>query len=247
MNLQAKVFQRFVGLGVPVLEYYMKCPKESNNNLQAPALQIKPILKMFRIHLSKITGHLYAHRCDCGHVHTQDTEQPSGKPPHISLRTKVTRQDKKRKPTWRKLTTKNLHSPDTRPAAPLEYAVGWAIREADCLGHNWCLIRQQHTTATAFHGCSSLPSFILKTMERIEPWPQLCISHPSWCKPNHGYDIWLWWSPTSSFVCTQYLYSDLYCLKHQLCWEDRTAWQRCCSLSGARSVYVEDQSRTSVL
>lgn len=124
MNLQAKVFQRFVGLGVPVLKYHMKCLKESNNNLQVPTKQIKPILKMFHIHLSKITGHLCAYRCDCTHVHTQDTEQPSRKPPHISLRTKATMQDRKKKSTLRKRTTKNLHSPDTRPAAPLEYAVG---------------------------------------------------------------------------------------------------------------------------
>lgn len=80
MYLQAKVVQRFIDLGVPILEYYMKCLKESNNNLQAPTLQIKPILKMFHIHLSKIPGHLYAYRCDCMHVHTQDTEQPSGNP-----------------------------------------------------------------------------------------------------------------------------------------------------------------------
>lgn len=79
MNLQAKVFQRFVGLGVPVLEYYMKCPKDSNKNLQAPTVKI----------------------------------------------------------------------------------------------------RQQHTTAPTFHGCSSLHSLILKPMERIEPWPQLYIFHPS--------------------------------------------------------------------
>lgn len=86
----------------------MKCPKESNNNLQAPTLQIKPILKMFHIHLSKITGHLYAHRCDWVHVHTQDTEQPSGKPPHISLRTKVTRQDKKENPHKENLPQKTF-------------------------------------------------------------------------------------------------------------------------------------------
>lgn len=49
MYLQAKVFQRFIGLGVPVLEYYMKRPKESNNNLQAPTLQIKPILILINI------------------------------------------------------------------------------------------------------------------------------------------------------------------------------------------------------
>lgn len=88
MYLQVKVFQRFIGLGVPVLEYYMKCLKESNNYLQAPTLQIKPILQTFHINLSKIPGHLCAHRCDCMHIHTQDTEQPSGKPLHISLRKK---------------------------------------------------------------------------------------------------------------------------------------------------------------
>lgn len=60
-------------------------------------------------------------------------------------------------------------------------------------------------------------------------------------------DIRLQYSPTSLFVYTQYLYSDVYCLTHQLCWGDRTAWKRSCSHSGARSVYVEDQSRTSVL
>lgn len=43
---------------------------------------------------------------------------------------------------------------------------------------------------------------------------------------------------------TQYLYSDFYCLEHQLCWKDRTAWKRSCSPPGARSVKVEDQSRT---
>lgn len=43
---------------------------------------------------------------------------------------------------------------------------------------------------------------------------------------------------------TQYLYSDFYCLEHQLCWKDRTAWKRNCSPPGARSVEVEDQSRT---
>lgn len=44
--------------------------------------------------------------------------------------------------------------------------------------------------------------------------------------------------------CTQYLYSDFYCLKYQQCWKDRTAWKRSCSPPGARSVKVEDQSRT---
>lgn len=120
MNLQAKVFQRFVGLGVPVLEYYMKCPQESSNNLQAPTLQIKPILNMFHIHLSKPAGHLYAHRCDCVHVDTQDTEQPSGKPPQ----NKGHKARQKKKTHTKKVTTKNLHSLDTRPAAPLEFAVG---------------------------------------------------------------------------------------------------------------------------
>lgn len=44
--------------------------------------------------------------------------------------------------------------------------------------------------------------------------------------------------------CTQYLYSDFYCLEYQLCWKDRTAWKRSCSPPGTRSVKVEDQSRT---
>lgn len=79
---------------------------------------------MLHTHLSKIPGHLYAYRCDCMHVHRQDTEQPSGKPLHIDLRTKVTMQDREKQSTLRKLSTKNLHRPDTRPAVPLEYAVG---------------------------------------------------------------------------------------------------------------------------
>lgn len=69
------------------------------------------------------------------HVHTQDTatfwKTPSHQPQNKGHNAR-----QKKQSTLRKLTTKNLHRPDTRAAAPLEYAVGRAIREADCLGHN---------------------------------------------------------------------------------------------------------------
>lgn len=67
MNVQAKVFQRGLEvLGVPVLEHYVKCLRESSNKLQAPTLQIKSILKMSHLQLPKIIGHLYAYIC----IHT---------------------------------------------------------------------------------------------------------------------------------------------------------------------------------
>ena len=51
--------------------------------------------------------HTYVFICDCICVHMWEAEQPSRKNPHISLRTKVTMQDRKKtNPTQRKLTTK---------------------------------------------------------------------------------------------------------------------------------------------
>lgn len=40
--------------------------------------------------------HTYVFICDCICVHMREAEQPSRKNPHVSLRTKVTMQDRKK-------------------------------------------------------------------------------------------------------------------------------------------------------
>lgn len=40
--------------------------------------------------------HTYVFICDCVCVHMRETEQPSRKTPHVSLRTKVTMQDREK-------------------------------------------------------------------------------------------------------------------------------------------------------